>query len=129
MADLVNVDELDTPQLVQRVTEKVGVTEKVRARPSHQRTHLVTEQWGWQELRDYVATEIEKRHGVFPRNPVKESGIFKSFLSRWGDQAPLIARAAFEQHDGWWKGAPISVNRFCKGSDPYFAEVIAKNLS
>lgn len=87
------------------------------------------QEWGWRELRDYVVAQIVDRHGVFPRNEKKEAGIFKAFCTRWGTAAPVIARFAFEQMDGFWMGAPISVNRFCKGSDPYFAERILKHLN
>ena len=86
------------------------------------------ESWGWQELRDYVIREIERRHGPQVRNPKTESSIFKSFITRWPDQAVAIAKTAFEVHNGMWRNAPISVNRFCKASDEYFAAVIAKNL-
>jgi len=84
--------------------------------------------WGWQDLRDYVVREIEARHGPQVRNPKTESSIFKSFLTRWSDQAVSIAKVSFEVHNGMWRNAPISVNRFCVASDPYFAAVIAANL-
>jgi hypothetical protein len=87
-----------------------------------------TDVWTWQDLRDYVVREIESRFGTFPRDLIKESGIFKSFLGRWGPQAGPIAKAAFEVHGGMWRGAPISVTRFTKGSDPYFATQIADRL-
>lgn len=109
------------------VTETVTVTLK----PSD-RTQFIAkseDSWEWGDLRDFVVAEIEKRTGAFPRDFKKEAGIFKSFMARWGDKAPAIARTAFEVHEGMWKGAPISVNRFCKGSDPYFAQPIADRLS
>jgi hypothetical protein len=84
--------------------------------------------WGWEQLRDYVVGEIESRWGVRPRDLLKESGIFKGFIARWGDRSEAIAKAAFEVYNGSWNGAPISVQRFSKGSDAYFAEVIAKNV-
>lgn len=84
--------------------------------------------WGWQELRDYVIREIEKRHGPQVRNPKTEASIFKSFMSRWPEQAVAIARSAFDVHDGMWHNAPISVNRFCKASDPYFAQPLAERV-
>lgn len=85
-------------------------------------------QWGWEDLRDYVIHEIEARHGVQPRDFRKESGIFKSYLARYGDNAVPIARLAFEVFNGMWSSAPITVTRFCKGSDPYFSDVILKRL-
>lgn len=85
--------------------------------------------WGWSDLRDYVIGEIEKRHGPQVRDPRKEAGIFKSFMSRWPEQGVAIAKAAFGPvNDGMWRNAPISVNRFCLASDPYFAAVIASRL-
>lgn len=85
--------------------------------------------WSWSDLRDYVVREIQSRFGPFPRNPKTEASIFKSFLGRHEGHAPAIARFAFESHDGYWCGAPISVNRFCKASDAYFAAVILASLA
>jgi len=85
--------------------------------------------WGWEDLRDYVVREIESRHGVQPRDFRKESGIFKSFMTRYGADSVAIARLAFSPvFDGWWKSAPITVTRFCKGSDVYFGDVLQKRL-
>ena len=85
--------------------------------------------WGWSDLRDYVIREIEKRHGPQVRDLMKESGIFKSFMSRWPDQSVAIAKVAFGPvNEGMWHNAPISVNRFCKASDQYFSAKIAERL-
>lgn len=111
---------------VPTVTETVVVT----PRPSQAAGFVMRpdSDWGWQDLRDYVIREIEARGGAVVRNPKTEGSIFKSFMSRHPEQAVAIAKAAFEVHDGMWRNAPISVNRFCKASDEYFAAVIAKNL-
>lgn len=82
----------------------------------------------WEQLRDYVCAAIESQVGAFPRNPVKEKAIFSSFMNRWDERAEAIARRAVEVHGCWWQNAPLSVNRFCKGSDPYFAEIIASQI-
>lgn len=125
---------IDFDDLTVIVEESPVLMETVVARPVVQSVPSVTytlkpeANWGWEELRDYVIHSIEKRHGAFPRNYKTEGSIFKSFLSRWGSQAPAIARSAFEHFDGMWKGAPIGVNRFCKASDAYFAQVIADRL-
>lgn len=97
---------------------------------NHQRTDLIATGafTTWQQLRDYVCAAIEVRVAAFPRNPVKEKAIFESFMNRWGDRAEPIARRAVEVHDCWWGNAPLSVTRFCKGSDPYFAEVLVTQL-
>lgn len=85
-------------------------------------------EWTWKDLRDYVVAEIEARFGAIPHETNKETGIFKSFFDRWGPKASVIARYSFDIADGRWRGAPISPTRFCKGSDPYFAQVIIDRL-
>lgn len=122
---------LDRPTTVVKQTAP-EVTETVRVIPASEGAGYLAKEpglWNWTDLRDYITVEIEKRHGPQVRDPLKESGICKGFIARHGiEQAVRIARAAFEVHDGMWRNAPISINRFCKGSDPYFAEPIAKNL-
>ncbi len=122
--DLARKDGRTTTTVI--VRESVAVT----ARPSEGRTHLLAPSaaWGWEELRDYVVQQIEARFGAFPRNFKTEHSIFKSFATRWGQQAGPIAVHAFEVLNGFWAGAPISVNRFCKNSDVYFAAEIAQKL-
>ncbi len=85
--------------------------------------------WSWEDLRDYVMAQIEQYHGPQVRNTTKEAAVFKSFLDRHGEHAVRIARFAFEVNRGMWQRAPISVNRFCKGSDPYFADKIKSRLA
>lgn len=106
------------------------VVERVTATPIPSSRHLLQDeaQWTWQELRDYVITQIEHRHGPQVRNAAKEKAIFSSFLSRWGTNAVPIAKAAFTIYDGMWANAPISVFRFCKASDPFFGKVILDRL-
>lgn len=102
----------------------------VVAKPSQARSFVAKtdETWEWSDLRDYVVNQIEQRFGTFPRDFKKEAGIFKSFLARHGDVASAIARHAFEVENGYWAGAPISVNRFCKNSDKFFSDVITARL-
>jgi hypothetical protein len=98
--------------------------------PSQSRLFLVSSgEWGWEELRDYVVNRIEKRWGPQRRDPLKEASIFRSFVKRWGRMSEPISRYAFEIADGFWMGDPITINRWAKGSDPYFAAVIVKKLS
>lgn len=117
------------PRIVDTVP---AVTETVRVvqTPSQAGAYIMKAdaEWGWQDLRDYVIREIEKRHGPQVRDAKKEMAIFKGFMSRWPEQSVAIARSAFNVHDGMWKSAPISVNRFCKASDEYFAAVLAARL-
>lgn len=83
--------------------------------------------WTWEDLRDYVIFEIESRRGQQPRDLIKEKAIFRSFFNRQ-PRAVEIARHAFGFCDGLWRGQPITTSRFCKGSDPYFAEPILEAL-
>jgi hypothetical protein len=109
--------------------ELVRHTVSVR-QPENRATYLAKNsmEWDWADLRSYVVTQIEKLHGPFPREELKELGIFKGFLKRHGQMAGLIAETAFEVFGGMWKGAPISIQRFCAGSDKYFAEEILRRL-
>lgn len=122
---------MSVQETVEIVAPKDIATVTVESRPtsSSGQTDLLTgEQWGWEQLRDYVNRCLDERWGARPHDVLKESGIFKGFVKRWGSQAEAIARCAFEVHNGVWRTAPISVGRFTAGSDPYFAAVIAKNL-
>lgn len=139
------VETAPTVTIVEPAPTLVTVTETVTAvvsRMDSHSTHLNKDEssWGWEELRDFVVNEIESRQGPIPRDSRKESGIFKSFLTRYGvtdasgkvtdaSRPVAIAKAAFGPvFNGMWNSAPIGVNRFCKGSDVYFADVIAKRL-
>lgn len=126
-----DVEEQQAQVSVVDVIPAIEETVVVRQR-SAAVTHLVQAadaEWEWQQLRDYVVNEIENRFGPFPRfSPVKESGIFKSFIKRWPN-AVAIARFAFEHSEGMWRGAPINIQRFCKGNDPYFAAVISERIA
>lgn len=107
-----------------------AVTETVTVAPVERRGFLAKEPstWTWGDLRDYVVSEVERRNGAQVRNAKREYGIFTRFLKTWGTDAVAIARYAFEVADGVWNNAPITVSRFTKNSDPYFAEVIAARL-
>jgi hypothetical protein len=98
--------------------------------PESRATYLTKDsmKWDWADLRSYVVTQIERLHGPFPREEMKELGIFKGFMNRWGTMAGPIAEAAFDVFGGMWKGAPISVQRFCANSDQYFAEEILRRV-
>lgn len=112
------------------------LSERVTAAPlSAGRAYLTKpdDQWGWTDLRDFVAHEIELRFGpIRSRDAAKEAGIFKRFLKDWpGGVGVMIARHAFspEACDGWWNSAPISLERFCRASDEYFAVPIGMRLA
>lgn len=124
--------DLKTPTIVVRASASDTVTETVRVVPTQAVGYTAKEVavWNWSDLRDYIVSQVERVHGPQVRDPKKEAGICKSFISRWGiKQAVAIAKAAFEVHGGMWRNAPITITRFTKNSDPYFAEIIVKNLS
>lgn len=106
------------------------VQETVRITPVAGAAYLMKPdgEWSWEDLRDYVMGQIVLFHGPQVRSSVKETGIFKGFMSRHGDKAVPIARFAFEQQRGMWQRAPVSVTRFCRGSDAYFADPITKRI-
>lgn len=118
---------------VQTELDRRGVARIVKeVRPrliESQRHQLVTGTWGWEELRDYVVSEIHNRFGAFPRDAIKEASIFRRFVKEWGDQAEPIARFAFDTLNGMWEGEPVSIYRFCRGSDPFFAVPITRRLA
>jgi hypothetical protein len=98
-----------------------------KIQPEPVRSDLTGTAEPWRQLRDYVTAQIEARFGSQVVDPVKEAAVFKRFVSTWGDRAMEIARLAFDHYDGVWASAPVSVNRFCKKSDPFFAEVIVRD--
>lgn len=95
-----------------------------------QRTDLMVqgEVWTWEQLRDYVVAQIVAVSGPFTRSDLRESGIFKGFVKRYGADASRIAKAAFEVYHGYWRSAPVSVSRFTQGNDDYFAKPILASL-
>lgn len=135
MHPLMTVMNADLPAALRNrtvtVTESAPAVTETVAVVSERRDYLMTDatHWSWSQLRDYVVAEIEARFGAIPRDTRKEAGIFRRFLTTWGAQSGPIAKCAFEEYDGWWQNAPISITRFCRGSDPYFAAVIAQRLS
>ena len=70
-----------------------------------------------------------RRWGPQRRDPIREASIFKSFVGRWGVDAKVISQYVFEIADGFWMGSPVTINRWTKGSDPYFATVIIQKLA
>lgn len=116
----------------QVVTAAPIVEQRVAVQQVVSRSDIITEteHWTWAELRDYVVGEIIERFGPFPRDSRKEYGIFNRFLSEYGQDGIAVAKYAFGPVcDGWWGSAPISINRFCKASDPYFAKPILDRLA
>lgn len=134
MSDLRNFDDLD----LMGATSVTGISEEVRVtvQPKEQRldatresfTGVADEEWTWQELRDYVVRQITVLNGGVSDNPAKVAGIMKRFAKNYGVHAAAIARYAFEVSHGYWNSQPIGITRFCKGSDPYFGDVILDRL-
>jgi hypothetical protein len=112
------------------VSQSVTITERVEITPARPLSYKLKpdNEWGWEELRDYVVDMVESLFGPFPRDLPKEVSIMKSFTERFGADAPRIARAAYEAHKGYWGGAPIRVTRFTRASDEWFARVILAEL-
>lgn len=111
------------------VRQSARVTPRAKTGPKDYLTRP-PEAWDWNDLRNYVAGRITELHGDFPRDERKEFGIFSRFAKTFGERAGAIAVFAFETQPqpGFWGRAPISTTRFCKGSDPYFAEPILARL-
>jgi hypothetical protein len=112
------------------VTEKVTMEPVPKPNTRHTFLGKAPSEWDWEALRDYVIDQIEAFHGPSPRKESHiEAAIFKRFWSVWGTTAVDIVQYAFgPECNGIWRGAPISVNRFTKSSDPYFAQVIVDRL-
>lgn len=135
MTDLLDFEaEIDIhpeTRIVRAVTRVPVVVERVRIHQENP-TYIANPEaeWDWRDLRAYVVTQIQDRFGAFPRNEMKEIGIFKGFLNRHGaGTAARIAKHVFEIENGRWRGAPVRVSRFCAISDPYFADVIKDYLA
>lgn len=127
---MLNIDtRLDRDRLNRRTDGRRVSSSSGRGRVSTIHLARTDEDWTWRDLRDYVIDHLGKLHGDLHRDPLKESGIFKSFLKRWGDQAPAIARYAFEECGGKVDGDWVKLTSFCRNSDPFFAEPISQRLS
>lgn len=119
-------------QVVETVVAAPVVVQRVAVQQTLNRSDLLanTESWTWSELRDYVVSQITERFGAFPRDARKEYGIFSRYFNEYGQDGIAVAKFAFGPVcDGWWGRAPISVNRFAKGSDPYFTQPILERLA
>lgn len=125
---------LTVEQTVAVIREEVTVIPSAQTAPLASHTANNSSQvWNWITLRDYVISQIISICGPTPRQPAyKEQAIFEGFIRRHGKNDPSlptrIARYAFENAGGYWRNAPISVNRFCAASDPYFANPIVTHL-
>lgn len=122
------------PQPSQAVTTTApAIVQQVTVTPNVPRSDLLspdTQRWGWEEFRDYVVAKITETFGPFPRDARKEHAIFRRFFSEYGSDAIAIVDYAFGPIcGGMWRGAPISINRFCKASDDYFAKAILERLA
>jgi hypothetical protein len=122
------------PVIPQQPVEQAAPTivQRVSIEPVPARSDLLVEaeNWSWAELRDYVTAQIISFFGAFPRDSRKEYGIFHRYHSTYGLDGVRVAEFAFGPVcEGWWGGAPISINRFCKASDPYFTSPILDRLA
>lgn len=132
MTTLMNFEPDDLPVLSMRRYEGPVPEIKVIKSSISQRTAFVgksDDQWDWSDLRDYVIRSMQERGLLVERNPIKEAGIFKSFMTRHGVMAVRIARHVVEVEDARWSGQPITINRFCLKADPWFATPIKARLT
>lgn len=94
---------------------------------------LAGDSWEWTDVRDYVRRMIaETTRAHYSLDPMRETSTYKGFVNRYGGVlARRILVFAFEtQSDpGWWKNAPITPTRLCKGADKYFSEEIVAKLN
>lgn len=106
-----------------------SIRETVTFRPTP-KTFLVSGDWTWRQLRDYIEVQTSSRFGMKDdRDAAVTAGICKAFVARWGGKrAEEIARYAYERKGGVWMGKPVGFSRFTKNSDPYFAEVIVREM-
>lgn len=131
MIDFGALRQQKAPQVAQEapaaVTQEVTVSRADSAETSYLLKPVA--QWVWEDLRNYIVTEGEKRFGPQQRNPAKEAGILKAFIGRHGiADAVMVAQAAFEIYEGMWRSAPITVTRFTRNNDAYFAEPILARM-
>lgn len=119
----------EVPMVQERVTAIPAVAPAPQE-PAHDPKNDVdaSGSYEWEHIRDYVIEQILAVHGPFPRDVRKENTVFMGFAARWEGLGLDIARYAFEQARGEWLGAPVSVARFHKTSDPVFAHKISSML-
>lgn len=94
------------------------------------RSHLLVHgHWEWQQMLDYLSSEMTARFGASPIPRAQGAGVCKRFIKRWGPEASeQICRYAIDHLDGRWLNQPITIGRFSTKSDPFFAEPIATRL-
>lgn len=125
---MMNFDDADGTTATVSVSAP-SIRETVTFRPAP-KTFLVSGDWTWRQLRDYIEVQTSSRFDMKDdRDPAVIAGICKSFISRWGGKrAEEIARYAYERKGGVWLSKPVGFSRFTKNSDPYFAEVIVREM-
>lgn len=118
-------------QITQGNPFEVTTTVQV-SHPTTEQSYMLKDEssWTWSDLRDYIVTKSTQLFGPPLRDPAKESTILKAFISRHGiEKAVLVAMAAYEVYGGVWMSAPVTVTRFTRNNDPYFADVILARVS
>jgi hypothetical protein len=80
--------------------------------------------WSTGDFCAYVIEEITRIHG--PQLPAKGvQAALEGFCERFSVAVAVqVARAAFEVHNGFWEGAPVTWRRFAEGHDSFFARPI-----
>lgn len=74
-----------------------------------------------ESLGEHILSEIVRCNGAQLPN-YREQEILDSFWEQFGpDDGALICRQAFQVHSGFWRGAQITILRFQRSHDEFFA--------
>ena len=110
----------------------VPATAPVAPRPVQpiiRRSDLLTTDWGWEQLSDYLNEQIRQVTGAAPNvEAFKMKSVCMGFVRRWGPDARVIAEAAFGAYRGFWRSSPIGLSRFTEAQDDYFAKPILEQI-
>ena len=89
---------------------------------------LPAAQWSAADLTGFIREEIARLHGEQLPCP-EEDQILDGFAGRFGADGVVIARRAFEDHQGIWRWAPVTVRRFGPGQDDFFALALLREAN
>jgi hypothetical protein len=82
-----------------------------------------------EQLLDYLSRQITEHWGPSPRSKEKELSIVRGFIGRHGEEvARKIVRFVCEGNGCAWRGSPMSVSRLTRSNDPWFADLILKDM-
>ena len=111
-----------SPQLTTTITV-TPVSERVAELTSRD-----PQTWTGDDLAAFITEEIGRLSG--PQLPCTQAeSILRKFWERHGAQGVLIARRAFEAHQGFWMGAPVTIRRFGQDQDEFFSWPLLNEIS